>query len=162
MTSTSKGAPKGQATDAQKCLDLFFPGSDAPLVGPLSVLAKALRLQEKVLVVTRHKTGIRGVCSGRVAAFDKHFNLLLRDVDERYSVLHKTDPPSSSSSGGGDGGDLSGHRQRHPNDERRWKKKLEYYRRHIPQVLIRGEGIVLVSLNGGDGKDYLGSKHFSS
>ncbi|UPQ97497.1 hypothetical protein HOP50_01g07910 [Chloropicon primus] len=133
--SSSRSSPRDQRAD--KCLDLFF-GSKAGALGPLGVLEKAMRTGQKVMVVTRHKSGIRGVCLGLVAAFDKHFNLVLRDVDERYTVLHKVAPEGEK-------------------ETDRWKKKLKYYRRHVPQMLLRGEGIVLVSLGG----ENAGAKYFS-
>ena len=130
------GSDRGQAGDSrtEKSLDLFF-GSTKPLEGPLSVLEKAMRTKQRVLVVTRHGSGVRGVCLGLVSAFDKHFNVVLRDVDERYTVLHKRAPDEGASGA----------------SAKRWKKKLGYYKRHLPQVLLRGEGIVLVSLSGGAG-----------
>ncbi len=36
-------------------------------------------------VLTRHCAGVRGVCTGRLIAFDHHMNLVLRDVEEWWA-----------------------------------------------------------------------------
>ena len=124
-----------------KCLALLFHPNQ--LTGPLSVLEKAMRSRARVVVVTRYKNGVRGVLSGVVVVFDKHFNVVLRDVDEQYTVLHKT--PCSDHhhhhDGAGDGEESMNKKGN------KWKKSLKYYKRHLPRVLLRGESIVLVSLN---------------
>lgn len=130
--------------------DLLFRPEQ--LDGPLGLLARSLREKTKVLVVTRHKNGVRGVCTGLLAAFDRHFNLVLRDVDERYAILTKS-AQHAVSRGGGDGagaaadagarGECSG-----DGGSTKWKRKLSYHRRHLPQILLRGESIVLVSAGG--------------
>jgi small nuclear ribonucleoprotein (snRNP)-like protein len=38
-------------------------------------------------VVTRHRSGVRGVATGFLTAFDRHMNLIMRDVHEEYTVL---------------------------------------------------------------------------
>ena len=126
----STGRDMSRQEKQDKCLNLLFKNRKQ-LEGPVTVLEKGMKSKSKVLVVTRHKNGIRGVCSGYIEAFDKHHNIVLRDVDEQYTVLHRL--PSEK-------------------EEGTWKKKLKYYKRHIPQVLIRGESIVLVSLNPNDEK----------
>lgn len=53
--------------------------------GPLSVLHKAFVQRDRVRVLIRYVNGIRGTLTGTLIAFDKHFNLILRDVEEMYS-----------------------------------------------------------------------------
>jgi small nuclear ribonucleoprotein (snRNP)-like protein len=65
---------------------LYFRGLADPLEnGPLSVLHQAVVQRQRIRVLIRYVDGIRGTTTGFVVAFDKHFNLLLRDVEEVYS-----------------------------------------------------------------------------
>jgi len=52
--------------------------------GPLGVLSKAMHEKKRLKIWTRNATGIRGYCIGVVEAFDKHWNIGLRDVDEKF------------------------------------------------------------------------------
>mmetsp|Transcript_12342 Transcript_12342/g.31360 ORF Transcript_12342/g.31360 Transcript_12342/m.31360 type:complete len:189 (+) Transcript_12342:32-598(+) len=122
-----------------KLADILFQPNQ--LNGPLGLLDKCMLSKAKVLVVTRHKKGIRGVCTGIVVAFDRHMNLILRDVDEQYTVLSKA-PEESTGRDEGDGKLL------------RWKKKLEYFERHLQQVLLRGENIILVSTSSDSSRNF--------
>ncbi len=45
--------------------------------GPLSVLRACLAASERVRVVTRAMSSIRGFVEGKLIAFDKHFNVVL-------------------------------------------------------------------------------------
>lgn len=61
----------------------------AAAVGPLAVLAKWQSAAQRIYVVTRHASGVRGRAIGTLMAFDKYLNLLLRDVEEAYTVIVK-------------------------------------------------------------------------
>jgi small nuclear ribonucleoprotein (snRNP)-like protein len=64
----------------------YFRALAAPLVaGPFSVLHRAVAHRQRVRVVVRYVDGIRGTVTGFLVAFDRHFNLLLRDAEEVYS-----------------------------------------------------------------------------
>ncbi|XP_071943796.1 uncharacterized protein [Antedon mediterranea] len=60
-----------------------------PISGHMEVLHECLQKRIRVRVVTRSFKGIRGVCIGYIEAFDKFFNLVLRDVDEIYRIPSK-------------------------------------------------------------------------
>ncbi|XP_014665639.1 PREDICTED: serine/arginine repetitive matrix protein 2-like [Priapulus caudatus] len=52
--------------------------------GPLGVLNKCVQERIRVKVWTRSYNHIRGICTGYIVAFDKHWNLAMVDVDEVY------------------------------------------------------------------------------
>ena len=52
--------------------------------GPMSVLKESLNRVVRVKV--RRRAGVTSWCTGRLLGFDRHFNLLLMNVTERYSV----------------------------------------------------------------------------
>lgn len=52
--------------------------------GPLSVLAKAVALRLRVCVKIRERHCIRSFVQGRLVAFDKHMNMVLRDAKEVF------------------------------------------------------------------------------
>ncbi|XP_063603977.1 U7 snRNA-associated Sm-like protein LSm11 [Penaeus indicus] len=52
--------------------------------GPLAVLRRCKEENIRVKVYTRNQSEVRGVLTGFVVAFDKHWNLALRDVDEVF------------------------------------------------------------------------------
>lgn len=51
---------------------------------PLELLRVCHRDSVSVHVWIRHCVGVRGVCEGVPTAFDRHMNVVLRDVIERY------------------------------------------------------------------------------
>jgi small nuclear ribonucleoprotein (snRNP)-like protein len=72
-----------RASDAASA---YFRALAAPLeAGPLSVLHRAVARRQRVRVLVRYVDGIRGTVTGFLVAFDRHFNLLLRDAEEVYS-----------------------------------------------------------------------------
>lgn len=121
-------------------------------VGPLAVLAKWHAAGQRIYVVTRHASGVRGRAVGTLVAFDKYMNLLLRDVEETYTVIVKVkrvkqqvltqgqefQPPQQ---------------QQQPSDSSvpatrtrtRWCRKQQHRFRQLDQILLKGDNIVLVS-----------------
>ena len=97
--------------------------------GPLLLLKTAYQARRRVRVVTRHGRGVRGAAEGTLVAFDKFFNMVLRDVVEAYTVRLWADRPT------GPGGAKS-----------RRAPKQEHRRRQLRQVFLRGEHVVLVSM----------------
>lgn len=106
--------------------------------GPLQLLQRCCENRTRVRVVTRHARGVRGVATGahmvpygsamvanatgQLWAFDKHMNMVLRDVQEQYTVrLHV----------------LREDGRRCPIQEHR--------QRTLKQIYVRGACVVLVS-----------------
>lgn len=95
--------------------------------GPLSWLHSKVAGGGRVRVVTRHRRGgVRGEAIGKLVAFDKHMNLVLRDVQETYCVRLMVDKQT----------DQGGHVRRPVLDKRK---------RTLPNVLLTGRSIVLLS-----------------
>ncbi|TYZ67028.1 hypothetical protein PybrP1_011698 [[Pythium] brassicae (nom. inval.)] len=63
---------------------LFERLADTYMDGPFTVLRRCFLERRRVVVVVRRVNSIRGTCAGYLKAFDKHMNLVLLDVDERY------------------------------------------------------------------------------
>ncbi|KAG8199046.1 hypothetical protein JTE90_021059 [Oedothorax gibbosus] len=51
---------------------------------PLAELKKCIDGTRKIKVYTRNFKEVRGICTGYVLAFDKHWNIILVDADEAY------------------------------------------------------------------------------
>jgi len=94
--------------------------------GPLSWLADKAKAKSTVRVITRHRRGTRGVAEGSLIAFDKHMNLVLRNVEETYTVRLLIDKEM-------------------PNGSRRRRPVLETRKRSLPNVLLTGRSVVCVS-----------------
>ncbi|CAG9772489.1 unnamed protein product [Ceutorhynchus assimilis] len=116
--------------------------------GPLATLRKYIEEKTRIKVVTANPRGIRGYCLANLLMFDKHFNLVLQNVEEVWqrSITIKKDPiltdlfpedPSRQRN--------SRNRIRLPKMEtKKLKKNTEECRRRVDQMLMRGEQVVLI------------------
>jgi small nuclear ribonucleoprotein (snRNP)-like protein len=112
--------------------------------GPLALLKSLIR--RRVCVVTRHRNCARGTCTGMLVAADRHLNLLLVDAED---VFVPADQAALHLSQQGEGEDGKARvalaarpgsqiqQQLHPSPP-------QPTRRRFGQVLLRGEGIVLI------------------
>jgi len=113
--------------------------------GPLSALKRYMEEGLRIKVWTRGVSQIRGVSTGFIVAFDKHWNMALTDVDEQFTRKRSRKAPVP-------GGIPDGH---HAGSEFKAgdsvikviqvKKKVEICVRHVPQVLLKGEHVVMVA-----------------
>ncbi|KAJ1632371.1 hypothetical protein T492DRAFT_868369 [Pavlovales sp. CCMP2436] len=111
--------------------------------GPLALVKSLLR--RRVCVVTRHRNCARGTLTGMLVAADHHLNLLLVDAEDVYVPADQAALYLSQQGGWEDGkvrvvlaarpGSMIQHLHTSP---------LKPTRRRFGQVLLRGEGIVLI------------------
>jgi len=85
-------------------------------LGPLSLVKSCFVEKKRVKVWIRGAVTVKGTCTGFVIAFDKHLNLVLMDVEE---VVRKP--------------------------RAKYSKHMETKTRHIPQLFIKGDNVVMVS-----------------
>lgn len=57
--------------------------------GPLSRIATFCNRKIRVKVYTRSAVSVRGHCEGYISAYDKHWNLVMDDVDEIWTRKNK-------------------------------------------------------------------------
>ena len=101
---------------------------------------------------------MRGVCTGHMVAFDKHWNMCLRDVDEEFSrkLSRKIPVDEQFSKKMNRKGTRSGvEKNKSIGEEFRMGSSRvrivnvvgnsEMCHRHVPQVLLRGEHVVMVA-----------------
>ncbi|MCO5569399.1 hypothetical protein L7F22_023111 [Adiantum nelumboides] len=75
-----------KAAERERHVKIFDKIAEKSKQGPLSLLAECYQCKLRIKVWTRHTHGVRGTLTGSLIAFDKHINLVLRDIDEEYSV----------------------------------------------------------------------------
>jgi len=76
--------------------------------GPFSLLYDILRNRQRVRVMVRYVDCIRGTLTGYLVAFDKHFNIIMKDVDEVYSGRVTRNADAVQSAGGSQQSTLTG------------------------------------------------------
>jgi small nuclear ribonucleoprotein (snRNP)-like protein len=52
----------------------------------LALLSEYYHAKQRIHVVTRRAASIRGYCEGELVAFDKHWNLILYNVYEEFTI----------------------------------------------------------------------------
>ena len=111
-----------------------------PSRGPLSMLKKCLDEKRRVVVLLRRVNGLRGKIVGWLKAVDKHLNIVLMDVKETFIPMEmeasmtrdrKKNGPSKTNSFSVLFPTKTDH-------------ELFLQERHMEQVLIRGDNIVLI------------------
>ncbi|CAH0385755.1 unnamed protein product [Bemisia tabaci] len=111
--------------------------------GPLSFIRDCMKRKIRVKVFNRNHTGIRGYCEAFIAAFDKHLNLALVDVQECWTRKKRRKTTALA------GLTLVENRHPHMRIPRiriiSSTSKVETCQRYVPQLLMRGEQVVMVA-----------------
>ena len=117
--------------------------------GPLSVLHSIYVKRQRVRVMVRYVDCIRGTLTGYLLAFDKHMNMILRDVDEVFSArvtrayagmgLSKPELEYQRRICLQRGQDFKNRLNNYSNDS-----PMKMKRRYCPQLLVRGDCVVMV------------------
>jgi small nuclear ribonucleoprotein (snRNP)-like protein len=126
----------GSAIKTARDLHPFESVSQTIEVGPLARLHVFRR--QRVRIVIRYVNAIRGILTGTLVAFDKHMNMILRDVEEIYS-MRPTDSERSNV-------DTELDRQQKlagkiACDKGEWFGR----KRQMKNLLVRGDSVVLLS-----------------
>ncbi|KAJ8734450.1 hypothetical protein PYW08_013700 [Mythimna loreyi] len=114
--------------------------------GPLALLKDWVDKRLRVKIVTRKDRGVRGVLHATVVAFDKQWNLALSDVQEiwqRKEKKGKVLPGPGTPVPKGTAATISPVPEvtKTPLGKGVWE-----CRRSIPQLMVRGEHVVLINL----------------
>jgi small nuclear ribonucleoprotein (snRNP)-like protein len=169
---------KPAAAASAKAPRLSIPGAFSALAdrfdsGPFSLLQSIHSNRQRVRVMVRYVDCVRGTLTGYLLAFDKHLNMILRDVDEVYSGrATKSAAFGHGGGGGGKGQGEAGSGDSHDGGSKpsnlevevkrrkfrtggvksgsgsgsgggaKWGVPLK--RRHLHQVLVRGDNVVVV------------------
>lgn len=119
--------------------------------GPLNRIHEYMKSQQRIRIAIRRRNGIRGHVTGVVDAFDVHWNITLKDAVEIYNRL-KVPYTKSKTVIGCESSDMSP-RLKELGIElplvtvKNLGKKHVQCTRKIPQILIRGEIICMISLD---------------
>lgn len=126
VTVAARKTPSASQEPKTKPPSCFAAIASLHQEGPYSVLFRAFQMRHRVRVVVRYANGIRGTLTGSLLAFDKHFNLILRDAQELYSwPLHDTTESGVFA-------------------ELQRRRQGVHKRRKMKQILVRGDSVVLV------------------
>ncbi|XP_013166668.1 PREDICTED: U7 snRNA-associated Sm-like protein LSm11 isoform X1 [Papilio xuthus] len=115
--------------------------------GPLAVLKQCVDQRLRVKVITRGAAGLRGELHANLIAFDKQWNLALTDVLEiwhKRAVTKRKIPPAVGAPV--DKGTAAAMYPVPKVTEKPIGKGVWECRRHVPQLMVRGEHIVLINL----------------
>eukprot|EP00741_Cyanophora_paradoxa_P012480 tig00020610_g12059.t1 len=170
----AEAAAKKEARDAEAALIAERTGVVDKIAasfktGPLSLVRKFFERRVRVKIWVRRMKTVRGTLVGYIRAFDRHLNMVLADVEEEWTVTHWE--PEDESGPAAKAGASSSYRgaaaapegaadpqgpqgpgppaPRPPPPMR--LARLETRRRHVNQLFVRGDGIVVIAE--GDSRD---------
>ena len=168
VAATRAQQKAASGTSAAAIHKIPIPGAFSALAdrfdkGPFVFLRDIHTKKQRVRVMVRYVDCVRGTLTGYVLAFDKHFNMILRDVDEVYSG-RATKTGSANREGGGvgidenlsnvevevkrrtcfSGGGGGGGGGRNSSTNANNDNGVLLKRRHCQQMLVRGDCVVMI------------------
>lgn len=138
--------------------------------GPHSFLFRMREERKRVKIVIRYVNMVRGTLTGTIIAFDKHMNMILRDVEEVYSPrlaneenkksnldleLERQRRIRASKEAGGKQSSLSENR-----GEQHLPGTWNVRRRQMKQLMVRGDMIVSVYEAGKENNTVASSRYY--
>merc|ERR1711874_590178 len=128
-------------------------------MGPMSRMRVWRQERRRIKVWTRGVDRVRGVCTGHMVAFDKHWNMCLTDVDEEFTRKRSRKIPvdeqfSRKMNRKGVRTEANNNKKSIGEEFRMGSSRVrvvkvvgnsEMCHRHVPQVLLRGEHVVMVA-----------------
>lgn len=131
---------------------------EQPTSGPLSLLYSILQNRQRIRIMIRYVDCIRGTLTGYLVAFDKHFNMILKDVDEVYGGRVTLDVGAVEMASGGRGlSSSSSSAAAAPSKSKLEAQRRKCYpkdgsggpgpavkQRYFNQLMVRGDNVVMV------------------
>lgn len=148
LQQQQQGVAKGTSSSTHRIPFVFKSLAEPLQHGPFALLYNALQNRKRVRIVIRYVNSIRGILTGYLIAFDKHFNLLLRDVEETYTPRvienHESSPRQHTNAEQEVARRLLGRTSSKPSNTNdiHWTVR----QRHMSQLLVRGDNVVNVYL----------------
>lgn len=148
-------------------LDVLQRMSKSFANAPLAKLHNVINGALKIKIWTRNFQAVRGICTGYLSAFDKHWNVVMRDVDEAYLKPKKNKTPFLDDVEEGENlpelPPKTPRQRKEKKDEpekpeqsegadkkkkkkSRKKSKTTPESRHVPQMFVRGDNIVMLTI----------------
>ncbi|EFO16559.1 Sm protein [Loa loa] len=107
--------------------------------GPMRRLEECMEQGHSVCISLRGRNCVNSFIQAKIVAFDKHWNLLIRDGDESFKPSVRMNCRASKSM------QITGpHQYSQSQCESREGKTETIWRRHLPCSLIRGDDVVLI------------------
>lgn len=126
-----------------------------PHEGPLGLLKTYMDTRTRVKIYTRKEKGVRGYITGVVEAFDKHFNIALSDCYEKWRRRKYKYSPNVQAYGTPEDMNYRIKRLGIKIPEitvKSLNRKYVECTRNVSQLMIRGEQVVLITVDQCDGK----------
>ena len=172
VTASKKTDDSNKSAPPKKKLGPFATVAENHRQGPFSMLYKLFEKRQRIRILVRYVNGIRGTLTGYLVAYDKHFNMILRDVDEVYCPRPNTNDYSKNDAindmenenDNREEGELKATEQVVPsnlelelgrrtkalaqttkkNSSHKNSKDWSLRQRHMQQILVRGDNVVMV------------------